>query len=393
MKIRKVCIITGSRAEWGLFYPLASEIKKHKKDFMLQVMASGSHTSSNFGLTYREIEKDGFEIDWKVRMPLAKDTEEAIAASVSTGIKECAKGLKRLKPDLVILLGDRFETFAAAVACLFCRIPVAHLHGGELTEGSMDDALRHSITKMSYLHFVSTNVYRDRVIQLGEEPSRVFNVGALASDNIKNTRLLSRREFEKRTGFKLGCRNVMVTYNPSTFESKISIEKQFKNLLSVIDRQKDTKIMFTKPNPDIYSKTIIQLIDSYVSKNKKKCSSFISMGRILYLSALQFVDLVAGNSSSGIIEAPSFYIPTVNIGDRQKGRVRAKSVIDVKGDVESIKRAFKRAFSPDFRRLCKRAKNPYGRDNPAKEIVNILKKVDIGSIQKRFFDLDLSSKK
>lgn len=391
MKKIKLCIVTGSRAEWGLFYPLAKEIKKNSDLFILQIIATGSHLSPKSGLTYREIEKDGFKIDRKVKMLLSGDTEEIIARSVGKGISGLAGAIKSLGPDRVLLLGDRFETFAAAVASLFLKAPIIHIHGGELTEGSIDDSLRHAITKMAYLHFVSTEAYRKRVIQMGEEPEKVFNVGALALDNINNIKLLNKKEFEKRTGLKLGSKNILVTFHPSTFEKKKVSKEQFRALLKAVDALPDARIIFTEPSIDMYSQTIIALTDDYVSKHKDKAASFKSMGRDLYLSALKFVDVVAGNSSSGIIEVPYFGIPTINIGDREKGRVRGASVIDVKGNSGLISKAFKKALSEDFRRTSReaRAKKLYGAGQASRKIVRIIRK-DKGVLfsRKRFFDLD-----
>lgn len=388
MKKKKICIVTGSRAEWGLFYPLAQEIKRSRKHFTLGIIATGSHLSSGFGLTYKEIEEDGFRINSKVKIPLNNDTALGIAKVTGTAIARISEALKSQEPDLVFLLGDRFEILSAAIACLFLRLPIAHIHGGELTQGSLDDSIRHAITKMAHLHFAATDRYRRRIIQMGENPVSVFNVGALGLDNIKNEKLLDKKAFEKKIKFKLGKRNIMVTFHPSTSEKKSVSEEQFSNLLKVLDTLKDTKIIFTKPNPDMYSELIIRSIDRYVSKRRKKAISFKSMGKRLYLSALQFMDLVAGNSSSGIIEVPSFKIPTINIGNRQKGRIKADSVIDAQGSVNSIDRAFKKAFSLLFRNVCKKVKNPYGKGDASKKMVKIIKQNILTSVSKKFFDLD-----
>ncbi|MGB2630978.1 MAG: UDP-N-acetylglucosamine 2-epimerase, partial [Candidatus Omnitrophota bacterium] len=356
MSRKKICIITGSRAEWGLFYPVAREIKARKDRFKLQIIATGAHLSGDYGLTYKEIEKDGFKVDIKVKIPLPDDTEGSAIMSVSMAAAGIGEALETLRPDLVLLLGDRFETFAAAVASVFLKIPIAHIHGGEITQGSIDNTLRNAITKMAHFHFVAAETYKKRVIQMGEEPSRVFDVGALGLDNIKNSRLLSKKTFEKKAGIRLGRKNVLVTFNPATAEDKTSSEKQLKNLLEALDEMKDTRIIFTMPNPDMYSDAITGIVNAYVAKNPGKTVSFKSLGRVLYLSALQFMDIVIGNSSSGIIEAPSFRIPTVNIGSRQKGRIRAGSVLDADGSEASIKRAVKRAFSGDFQNACRPVK-------------------------------------
>ncbi len=392
---KRVCIVTGTRAEWGLFYPLAREIKRHKKDFVLKVIATGSHLSSKYGSTYREIERDGFKIDCKVPMLSKIDTEASIAISVSRGIKGMADAFKGLKIDMVFLLGDRFETFAAASAATFLKVPIVHMHGGELTQGSMDDTLRHAITKMSSIHFASTKAYRERIIQMGEDPRTVFNVGALGLDNIKKTKLLKRAQVEKKIRFKLGNeRNVMVTYLPPTAQSKASSISELKNLFNALDTIKDARIIFTKPSADIYSDSISKMIDTYVSKNRTRAAAFKSLGRVLYLSALQYMDVVAGNSSSGIIEVPSFKIPTINIGKREQGRIKGDTVINIEdGKRQSITEAFKTALSRRFKDRCRSTKNEYGDGKASKRIVDIVKRVNNISSEKRFFDLDCTSLK
>jgi GDP/UDP-N,N'-diacetylbacillosamine 2-epimerase (hydrolysing) len=390
MKKMKVAILTGSRAEWGLFFPLAREIQSNKKAFNLQIVVSGAHLLPEFGLTYKEIKKDGFSINSKVKLPINSDSPLAIAESISVGVKGFSKALASLKPDLVFLLGDRFETFAAAAACTLLKIPIAHIHGGELTYGSLDETFRHAITKMACLHFTATKSYRKRVIQMGESPARVFNVGALGIDNIKNANFLKKEEFEKRIKTKLGKRNIILTYNPPTFEDKKTVLKEFGCLLKAVSELKDIKVIITKPNPDIYSKAIIEMIDSYTVRNEKRVVSFASLGRELYLSALKLMDVVAGNSSSGIIEAPSFRIPTVNVGKRQEARVRADSVIDTKSELKSIRKAFKKAFSKNFKSHCRRVKNPYGQGKTAEKIVAVIKKKRFLSPAKEFFDLNFN---
>jgi len=385
MSRKKLCIITGSRSEWGLFYPLASEIKKSKV-FDLQIIATGAHLSKDFGLTYKEIIKDGFKIDYRAKMLQSNDTTEAIMGSVCLGMDRISRGLKILKPDLVFLLGDRFETFSAAVASFFLKVPIAHIHGGEVTEGSLDDGIRHAITKFSQLHFTSANEYRKRVVQMGETPERVFSVGALGVDNIKRTRLLSRKELQKSIGFELGEKNVMLTFNPPTAERLNNILSELQNLLKVVGELPNTKVIITQSNPDLYSGKITQLLNGYVRKNQRKTIFLTSMGRRRYLSALRLMDVVAGNSSSGVIEVPSFGIPTINIGSRQDGRVKAGTIIDSKGDYSSIKQAFKRAFSDGFRKRCKTVVSPYGNGDTAKKIVSVVRK-KVGSLNnaKKYF--------
>ena len=386
-KKKKICIITGTRAEYGLFYPLLKRIKVDGQ-LELQICVSGMHLSPEFGLTYKVIENDGFEVNEKVEMLLSSDTEVGVTKSIGLGIIGFADTLNRLKPDLLILLGDRFETLAAAITALIARIPIAHLYGGELTEGVIDEAIRHSITKMSILHLVSTEEYKRRVIQLGEEPDRVFNVGALGIDNIKNLKLLKKDELERELNIKFGKRNVLVTFHPVTLE-KNTAENQFGELLSALDQFKDLKIIFTKPNSDPNGRVLIKYIDEYVSSNPDRAVSFVSMGQLNYLSTIQHVDVVLGNSSSGIIEVPSLGKPTVNIGDRQKGRIKAESVIDCKPQKASIVKSLEKAFTPEFSEFCKTVKNPYGDGNSAEVILNILKaRIEkLTSLKKTFYNL------
>ncbi|MDP8213481.1 MAG: UDP-N-acetylglucosamine 2-epimerase, partial [Candidatus Zapsychrus exili] len=281
---KKICIVTGSRAEYGLFYPLLKEIKKDSV-FHLQILVTGMHLSSAYGLTYKEILRDGFKISEKVKIPLEDDTAEGISRSLGIGVIGLAAVFKRLKPDMVVLLGDRYETYAAAIAAFFARIPIAHLHGGEITQGAMDDAIRHAITKMSLLHFTSAKEHRQRVIQLGENPRTVFNVGALGIDNIKRTKLFFKKDLEKELGFKLNGKVALVTFHPVTLENNTSKE-QFEQILSALDKFKDLKVIFTKPNCDMDGKIIVKLIDQYVKGKKGRVIAFTSLGRIKYLSLM-----------------------------------------------------------------------------------------------------------
>lgn len=382
---RKVCIFTGTRAEYGLLKPLMDEIKSDP-DLELQIVASCMHLSPEFGLTYQEIEKDGFNIDEKVEMLLSSDTPSGIVKSMGLGMIGYTDALNRLKPDITVVLGDRFEALAFAIASFVNRIPIAHLYGGEITEGAIDDAFRHSITKLSYLHFTSTEEYRKRVIQLGEEPERVFNVGALGIDNIKKMKLLNKDEIESKLGIKFKSKNLLITYHPVTLKKDES-EKEFKALLNVLREMEDTLFIFTKPNADTEGRKIIKLIEEFVKENNHKAISFTSLGQLNYLSIMQYVDAVVGNSSSGIIEAPSLKVPTINIGDRQKGRIRAKSIIDCKGSEEDIKEALDIIFDKKFRETIKNISNPYGDGNSARKIKNILKHSKI-SIIKKFYEIN-----
>lgn len=382
---RKVCIFTGTRAEYGLLKPLMDEIKSDP-DLELQIVASCMHLSPEFGLTYQEIEKDGFNIDEKVEMLLSSDTPSGIVKSMGLGMIGYTDALNRLKPDITVVLGDRFEALAFAIASFVNRIPIAHLYGGEITEGAIDDAFRHCITKLSYLHLTSTEEYRKRVIQLGEEPERVFNVGALGIDNIKKMKLLTNDEIESKLGIKFKSKNLLITYHPVTLKKDES-EKEFKALLNVLREMEDTLFIFTKPNADTEGRKIIKLIEEFVKENNHKAISFTSLGQLNYLSIMQYVDAVVGNSSSGIIEAPSLKVPTINIGDRQKGRIRAKSVIDCKGTEEDVKKAFDTIFDKKFRETIKNISNPYGDGNSARKIKNILKHSKI-SIIKKFYEIN-----
>jgi UDP-hydrolysing UDP-N-acetyl-D-glucosamine 2-epimerase len=386
MNKRKICVFTGTRAEYGLLKPLMDEIK-NDPDLRLQIVASCMHLSPEFGLTYREIEKDGFEINEKVEMLLSSDTPTGINKSIGLGIIGYADALNRLKPDITVVLGDRFETLAFAIASYVNLITVAHLYGGETTEGAFDEGFRHAITKLSYLHFTSTEEYRKRVIQLGEHPDRVFNVGALGIDNIKKLKLLSKKEIVDRLNIKLKEKNLLVTYHPVTLEKGQS-EKEFKALLDVLDEMKDTFIIFTKPNADTEGRNIVSKVETFVKAHPQNSVFFTSLGQLLYLSLMQYVDAVVGNSSSGIIEAPSFKIGTINIGNRQKGRIQAKSVIDCRGDYENIRNAFGTLYSERFKKQLRGIESPYGDGKSAERILTILKKVDIENKKKEFFNLE-----
>lgn len=385
---KKICIITGSRAEYGLLYWLIKEIEADK-DFELQLIVTGMHLSSEFGFTYKEIEKD-FKIDKKINMELTSDTSEGISRSMGIAQKSFAKAFNELKPHINIVLGDRYEIFSAVTAAMIAKIPIAHIHGGESTQGLIDEAIRHSISKMSHLHFTSAEEYKNRVIQLGEQPNRVFNVGGMGIENIKRLKLLTKKELEKTINFKLGLKNILVTFHPVTLESNTS-KKHFQEILDSIDDLENTKIIFTKTNSDADGKTINLMIDEYTNKNSHKSINITSMGQLNFLSALQYMDFIIGNSSSGLLEAPSFRIGTINIGDRQKGRIKAKSIIDCLPNKINIKDAIKKAYSTEFQKLLDVVSNPYGDSCPSKKIIQILKNVPLDSIlKKNFFDVGVS---
>ena len=385
MSKRKICIVTGSRAEYGLLYWLIKEVEADK-NLKLQLIATGMHLSSEFGLTYKEIEKD-FKIDKKIDMHLSSDTSIGISKSMSIAQTSFAKAYIELKPDIVVVLGDRYEIFSAVSSAMISRIPIAHLHGGEATEGSIDEAIRHCITKMSHLHFTATEEYSKRVMQLGEDSKRVFNVGGAGIENIKRLKLLTKVKFEKSINFKLKKKNVLVTFHPVTLEIKTS-KKHFQELLNSIDELEDTNIIFTKANSDADGKIINQMIDKYISKNSDKSIGVASLGQLNYLSALQYVDFVIGNSSSGLLEVPSFRIGTINIGNRQNGRIKADSVVDCLPNKKSIKKAIKIVYSKKFQKFLKDVKNPYGDECASKKIIKVLKSVKLENILKKtFFDI------
>ena len=385
-KLKKICVVTGSRAEYGLLRYLMKEIQV-SSEFELQIIATGMHLSPEFGLTYQEIEKDRFVINEKVEMLLASDTSSAISKSTGLGIIGFSDSYNSLKPDLIIVLGDRYEILAAVIAALFAKIPIAHIHGGETTQGAYDEAIRHSITKMAWWHFVAAKEYQKRVVQLGEDPARVFNVGGLGVDAIKKTKLLSKKELIKNTGIQFRKKNLLVTYHPVTLEKQTS-QKHFQVLLDVLQELKNVYLIFTMPNADSDGRIIKKMINEFTDNNKERSISFTSMGRLKYLSTLQFVDGVIGNSSSGLAEAPTFKVGTINIGDRQKGRLKADSVIDCKPTKASIKQAIETLYSEDFRNILPAVQNPYGKGNASDKIMKILREVKIPEqLKKEFYDL------
>ena len=386
MSKRKICIVTGSRAEYGLLYWLIKEVKANK-DLELQLIVTGMHLSSEFGLTYKEIEKE-FKIDKKIDIFLSSDTSLGITRSMGVAQTSFSKAYNELKPDIIVVLGDRYEIFSAVSSAMISKIPIAHLHGGEATEGLIDEAIRHCITKMSHLHFTATEKYSKRVMQLGEKPSRVFNVGGAGIENIKRLKLLSKEELEKSINFKLNIKNILVTFHPVTLENKTS-KKQFQELLDSIDELENTNIIFTKANSDADGKIINQMIDQYVKKNLEKSMGTASLGQLNYLSVLKYVDFMIGNSSSGLLEAPSFKIGTINIGDRQNGRIKSESVVDCLPDKKDIEEAIKKIYSNEFQKKLKNVNNPYenrdGESYASQKIVKVLKTVPLDDILKKVF--------
>ncbi len=383
---RKICVVTGTRAEYGLLYWLMKEISQDHF-FEFQLVVTGMHLAPEFGLTYKQISSDGFEINAKVEMLLSSDTPVGVSKSIGLGIIGFADVFEDLKPDIIVVLGDRSEIFAAVSAAMIARVPVAHIHGGETTEGAYDESMRHSITKMSHLHFTSTEIYRKRVIQLGEQPQYVFDVGAPGIDNIKRLKLMSRDEFEKSINFKLGKKNLLVTFHPVTLE-RSTAKKQFLDLLVALNELEDTYIIFTKANSDVDGRVINSMIDEYVQLNSDNSIAYTSLGQLRYLSAMQFVDGVVGNSSSGLIEVPSFHIGTINIGDRQKGRIKAASVIDCLPTYNSIKFALTELYSVEFNAKLKEVQNPYGEGGAVEKIISKLKSLSVDNLlKKQFYDM------
>lgn len=385
---KKICVVTGTRAEYGLLRPLMEKIRQDK-DLVLQLVATGMHLSPEFGLTYRQIEEDGFCIDEKVEMLLSADTKSSIVKSTGLGMIGFSDALCRLSPDMLIVLGDRYEIFAAATVAMMLNIPIAHIHGGESTEGLVDEAIRHAITKMSYLHFASTKPYQHRIIQLGESPERVFDVGALGVENIKHINLMSKSEVEESIGYSITDRTAMVTFHPVTLKNEDS-ERQMKELLTALEHFDDMKYIFTKSNADADGRIINRMIDEFVDASNGRHIAFVSLGQVRYLSALGQVCMVIGNSSSGIIEVPSFRIPTVNIGERQRGRIQAKSVINCDSQRESIVHAIDQARDPLFLESIKNVVNPYEKEETSQKIINSIKKFLFErkiDLKKYFYDL------
>ncbi|MCI8773068.1 MAG: UDP-N-acetylglucosamine 2-epimerase (hydrolyzing) [Lachnospiraceae bacterium] len=385
--MKKICIVTATRAEYGLLKPVIEKIYKSETT-ELKLVVTGMHLSPEFGLTYKEIEADGYPIDQKIEMLLSSDTPVGITKSMGIALIGFGDYFSVNRPDIVVILGDRYEMLMVAAAAMIARIPIAHLHGGEKTEGAVDEAIRHSITKMSHLHFTSTEEYRRRVIQLGEQPDRVYNVGALGVENARKVSLLRKEELENQIGFHFSEPTVMVTYHPVTLEM-LTAKDQFTDILSVIDSHKEISVIFTKANADTDGRIINRMIDEYVRDNSDRCAVYTSLGQRRYLSALQYVDAVLGNSSSGLVEVPSFHIPTINIGDRQRGRVCAESVIHCGNSANEIESALLLALSKEFRQKLTDMDNPYEREGTSDKIVEtICDALEQGiEIKKSFYDI------
>ena len=387
MAKRKICVVTGTRAEYGLLRWVIDGIF-NSCSLELQLIATGMHLSPEFGLTVQEIEADGYHIDRKVEMLLSSDTPVGITKSMGLGMIGFADALNDLQPDLVLLLGDRFEAFVAASSALVAQVPVAHLHGGETTEGAIDEAMRHSITKMSHLHFVATEEYANRVIQLGEDPQKVFRVGGLGVDSIARLPLLDRAELESVIDFQLKSKNFLITFHPVTLEKNTS-SQQIEELLGVLSSFKEIGMIFTMPNADTDGRIVREKIVKFCRSNDN-AKAFESLGQLRYLSCVSQVDAVIGNSSSGLAEVPSFKKATINIGDRQKGRLKAASVIDCSPTSSSIRSAIKMLFSDSFQEQLMGVKNPYGEAGASLKIVRTLEEYCFSELLKKpFFNLAL----
>lgn len=383
--MRKICFVTGTRAEYGLLSRLMRLVKEDK-DLQLQVIATNMHLMPEYGETYKEIEKDGFTIDKKVYMHKPSDDAHGIISSMAEEMQGMNDALSELKPDILVLLGDRYEILVAAQVALIHRIPIAHIHGGEVTEGAFDDAIRHSVTKMSSLHFTSCEEYRHRVIQMGEHPSRVFDVGSLGVENIKAVPLMTKDELEASLDFKIDTQTILVTYHPVTLGGDPA--KDIREFLDALDQFKDLKVIFTMPNSDTGRDAIALAVENYVEKHSNRAKAYTSLGLKRYLSTLQFVKAAVGNSSSGIIEVPSFGIPTLNIGDRQKGRLASKSVVNCGTSKDEVIAGLKLCLSEEMQKVAKTYENPYAKPDTANLIYQELKNVELAGLNlKTFYDL------
>ncbi|MAG69205.1 MAG: UDP-N-acetylglucosamine 2-epimerase (hydrolyzing) [Acidobacteria bacterium] len=386
--MRKVAVITGTRAEYGLLYWIIKGIHEDP-EFELQLIVTGMHLSSEFGMTVNEIENDGFPIADRIEMLLSSDTDSAIATSMGLGIIGFAKSYSRLRPDIILVLGDRFEILSAVSASVPFRIPVAHIHGGELAEGVIDEPIRHAITKMSHFHFTSTERYKERVVQMGEQPENVYCFGAPGLDNIQRLDLMSKEEVLNKLVLPLDKKIGVVTYHPVTLD-KNSAKDQMAELLAALEDCVNIFWVFTLPNADTEGRIIIRKVKEFVSKNMERGKAFTSLGQINYLSLLAHADVMVGNSSSGFIEAPSFELPVVNIGDRQRGRIRAQNVIDVpEYNKMAIVEAIDKAINDDLKELLKGMKNPYGEGCASEKITEKLKTISLDEtlIKKRFYEI------
>lgn len=387
--MRKICVVTGTRAEYGLLSRLMRMIKD-SQETQLQLIVTNMHLSSKYGNTYKEIENDGFTIDRKVPIIDENSNNDSLSTvmEMSRGLKGYAEAYRDLKPDMLLILGDRYEMLAAATAALIMRIPIAHISGGAISEGAFDDAIRHSITKMSQLHFTETEDYRRRVIQLGEQPDRVFNVGALGVENIKKIPLIGKDEIEKEIDFKIDDNTILVTYHPVTL-GKRTAKDDIGDFVSALESFENLRVIFTMPNSDTGSQFIVDAIYEFVAKHSDRAKAFKSLGVVRYLSVMRQVVAVVGNSSSGLVEVPSFGIPTLNIGDRQKGRLAADSVYNCAPDKTSVLNGLDMVLSSAFRQKAAETHNPYEKENTAQKIFDVISTYPLEQLnQKHFYDIN-----
>ncbi|SIN98532.1 UDP-N-acetylglucosamine 2-epimerase [Halodesulfovibrio marinisediminis] len=384
--MKKIAVFTGARSEYGLLYQLIKHLHVNE-DVSLQLIVGGMHLTPEFGYTVTEIEKDGFPIAEKIDFLLSSGSAVGTAKSMGLALIAASDCLERLRPDLLVILGDRTESLAIAQAAMVTRIPIAHIHGGEITEGAIDEAIRHSLTKMSHLHFTSTEEYRKRVIQLGEQPDRVFNVGAPGIDNIVKLKLLSWDELQQSLPFSLSPKYIVMTYHPVTLLADDGVN-DLKNLLDVIEEHSEYDVVITYPNADSSSHRVIELLKAFHEKNVTRVKVAQSLGQVRYLSVLKYCQAVVGNSSSGIIEAPSFGIPTINIGARQKGRVCSDSVLHSDGSPDSLRQCFSQITNPSFQKKCRTLENPYGQGTASERIAEVLLSTPFDKIlSKTFYDI------
>lgn len=386
MTKKNVCVVTGSRSDYGLLFYTLKELSA-AKEIKLSIIVTGMHLQKEFGFTFKNILNDGFKIYRKIYINNNKKYASNVSKSISLGVEKFTKFFVKNKFDLLLLVGDRFEIFSAAIAATLSHLPIAHVHGGEVTVGAFDESFRHSISKMSHIHFTTTKVYKNRLIQLGENPKKIYNVGAPGVENIFKLPLLNKDEIEKKLKFKFFKKNLLITYHPVTLDNK-EAKNQFKSILKALDKLDETFLIFTKSNSDPEGNIINKMIDDYVARNEHKTISFFSLGNINYLSILKIVDGIVGNSSSGIIEAPSLKIGTINIGDRQLGRVFTKNVINCNYNSKKIEKSFKKLFSKSFKDQLKNIINPYGDGKVSKKITNIIIRTKLDKIiKKRFYDI------
>ncbi len=384
----KICVITATRAEFGLIKPVIQKLVE-VPEFAVKIVATGMHLSPEFGLTYKEIEECGFTVDRKIEMQLSSDSTVAVAKTMGLAMISFSDYFSEEKPDYVMISGDRYEAMAVATTAMVMRIPIIHLFGGETTEGAIDECIRHSISKMSYLHFVTTEAYRKRVVQLGENPDRVFVVGGTGSENVREQKLLTKDELEKQLKFSLKDKYVVVTLHSVTLENNTA-DDQVKELLLACDKHPELKYVFTKANSDAGGRIINLALEEYC-KTHENARVYESLGYIRYLSAVKYCTFVLGNSSSGIMEVPSLGVPTVDIGDRERGRIRAKSVINCAPDHKSIISAMDKALTKEFSEFCKTVDNPYAAKQTSSEIVRIIKEHVLKEnvdLKKKFYDVD-----